>query len=392
MDLDARFKTAEEKMKSAEYLGQAFAIIAQAVMDLNDSHTRFYPPARNSIVEYGWRMKAFGDRVFVTGVKDGSDAEARGLKIGDEVLKMNGFPPSRKDLWKMTYYYQILNPQTKIALDVQTGDAESRHLDIAAKVTMLKAIVNFTDSLDFNQAQREGGKLESAYKHYFKDVGTAMIWKMPDFAFDPAEVEGFIGRAKDKQSIILDLRGNPGGYVVTLEKLAGYFFDKEIKIADLVGRKKLDPQVAKPHAGDMFTGKVIVLVDSNSASASEIFARLMQLQKRGVVLGDNSAGAVMQSRGIPFDAGAATVISYGMNMTMADVIMSDGKSLEHVGVTPDELIVPTGQDLANRRDPVLPRALEIAGIKVDADSAGKYFPEEKFVDRSSNVVINLRSF
>jgi carboxyl-terminal processing protease len=389
MDLDARFKTAEQKLKSAEYLGQAFAIIAQAVVDLNDSHTRFYPPARAAITEYGWRMKIFGDHAFITGVKEKSDAEGKGLKVGDEVLKLNGFRPTRQDLWKMIYYYQTLNPQTKLLLDVRSPDGQTRQLEVAAQVTPLKRIVNFNDSIDLNEMVREGDKLKNSYKHYFKDLGSVLVWKMPDFAFLPGEVGGFIGRASGKQTLIMDLRGNPGGYVVTLEKLVGYVFDKDVKIADLKGRKPMDPQMGKSQGTDVFKGKIIVLIDSNSASASEIFARLMQLEKRGIVLGDVSAGAVMQSKGVGFDAGTATVISYGINLTRADVIMSDGKSLEHYGVTPDEIIIPAGQDLAERRDPVLARALEIAGLKVDPGEAGKFFPVEKFIERKSNVAIYL---
>lgn len=108
-----------------------------------------------------------------------------------------------------------------------------------------------------------------------------------------------------------------------------------------------------------------------------------------MVLGDVSAGAVMQSRGVGFDAGSATVINYGMNLTNADVIMSDGKSLEHIGVTPDELIIPSGKDLAERNDPVLARALELAGSPLGAEIAGKIFPVEKFIERRSNVAIHL---
>lgn len=179
---------------------------------------------------------------------------------------------------------------------------------------------------------------------------------------------------------------------MTLEKLAGYFFNEDKKIADLKGRKPMDPQTAKTQGDKVFKGKVVVLVDAASASAAEIFARLMQIEKRGVVLGDVSSGAVMQSRGQGFDAGSATVISYGMNLTNADVIMSDGKSIEHVGVTPDELILPTGEDLAAGRDPVLARALQIAGVNIDAAAAGKIFPAEKFIERRSNVAFQLREF
>lgn len=389
MDIDARFKAAEEKLKTTETLGQAFAVIAQAVIDLNDSHTRFYPPSRNAIVEYGWRMKVFGDKAFITGVKEGSDAEAKGLKVGDEVVGLNNFRPTRSELWKMIYYFKILNPQTKLSLDVKSPDQETRRIEIVSKITQLKTIVNLNDSIDFNEAAREGSKLANAYKHYFKDFGNILVWKMPDFAFEPSEVAGFMGKAQDKQTLIFDLRGNPGGYVVTLEKLAGYFFERDTKIADLKGRKPMDPQVAKSQGNKVFKGKVIVLIDSDSGSAAEIFARLMQIEKRGIVLGDVSAGAVMQSRGVGFDAGAATIISYGMNLTNADVIMTDGESLERVGVKPDELIIPTGADLASGRDPVLARALEKSGLNMDATSAGKIFPTEKFIERKSNVALRL---
>jgi C-terminal processing protease CtpA/Prc len=115
----------------------------------------------------------------------------------------------------------------------------------------------------------------------------------------------------------------------------------------------------------------------------------MQIEKRGIVIGDVSAGAVMMSQHAFFDAGNTTIISYGMNLTRADVIMTDGKSLEHVGVIPDELIIPTGADLANFRDPVLSKALEILGNNVSPEEAGKFFPIEKFVERRSNIAIRL---
>ncbi|HEX6279493.1 MAG TPA: S41 family peptidase [Pyrinomonadaceae bacterium] len=389
MDIDARFAQAEERLKAVDTLSQAFAVIAQAVIDLEDSHTTFYPPARNAIIEYGWRMKMFGDKAFITGVKEKSDADAKGLQIGDQVLKMNGFAPTRKDLWKMIYYYRVINPQTKIRLEIQKPDGTTATLDVEADVKQLKRVVNLWDSIDFNEAVREGSKLANADRHYFKTIGAIQIWKMPDFAFEPGEVGGRMAEAKGKGTLILDLRGNPGGYVVTLEKLAGYFFDKETKIADLKGRKPFKPQIARSQGADVFTGKVIVLLDSGSGSAAEIFGRLMQIEKRGIVLGDVSAGAVMMSRGVGFDAGVNTMISYGMNLTRADVIMTDGKSIEHVGVVPDETVIPTGEDLAKGRDPVLARALTLAGVNVSPEDAGNYFPREKFIERSTNFAINL---
>lgn len=84
----------------------------------------------------------------------------------------------------------------------------------------------------------------------------------------------------------------------------------------------------------------------------------------------------MEARQYVDSRGMDVKIFYGYSVTDANLIMSDGKSLEKVGVTPDEHVLPSGPDLAAGRDPVLARAAELAGIKIDPVEAGKMFPFE----------------
>jgi C-terminal processing protease CtpA/Prc len=109
-----------------------------------------------------------------------------------------------------------------------------------------------------------------------------------------------------------------------------------------------------------------VLIDSDSASCSELFARVIQLESRGTVIGDRSSGSVMEARRYSESQGADTKVFYAFSVTDADLIMKDGKSLERVGVVPDELVLPTAKDVAEGKDPVLARAAELAGIHLNA--------------------------
>jgi hypothetical protein len=87
LDVAEHFKAAETKIETVESMGRAYAVIAQAMIDLGDSHTYFLPPQVPAQFEYGWQMAIVGDRCLVLGVKPGSDAETKGLRAGDRILE-----------------------------------------------------------------------------------------------------------------------------------------------------------------------------------------------------------------------------------------------------------------------------------------------------------------
>jgi len=374
MDLDARFATASAKIKEAASVGQILGIIAQVLIELDDSHTFFLPPQHQTRVDYGWNMQMIGDHCFVNSIDKGSDAEAKGVKIGDEVIEAGGYKLGRDNLWKFLYLYNVLRPQPFIRATLRSPGGEPRQLDLISKQTTAKKIIDLTNYNEWQDLVREDERRAEREQDRFKSYGDQLlIWKMNNFDLEDYQVDDTIGRAKKYKALIIDLRGNGGGWVSTMTRLVANLVDHDVKIADSKMRKEVKPLLAKSRGDKVFTGKLTLLVDSDSASASEMLARTMQLEKRGVIIGDQSAGAVMTSRRFGYEYGLDVVIFYGASITIADMIMPDGNSLEHHGVIPDELRLPTAEDLASGKDVVMSYAASLHGVTLDPLEAGKLF-------------------
>jgi carboxyl-terminal processing protease len=379
VDFDSKVADARQQIERATSFNMAMSHIAAALDNLNDSHTFLIPPQHAYRHDYGLPYQIIGNHCFVTQVRPKSDAETKGVKPGDEILTINGFDVNRGDFWKVRYVFSVLRPQAGLRLGLQDPSGAQRQVDVLAKIQEEKRVRDLTaesggaDSWDL---VRKDESEEHLMRARYKEVGDQlMILKVPEFFFSAGEVEGMISKARKNPNLIIDLRGNPGGSIDTLKYLVGGMFEKEVKIADRVGRKDTKPEIAKP-IHNSFLGKLVVLVDARSASAAELFARIMQLEKRGVVIGDQTSGAVMEAKHYSEQTGTDTVVYYGASITEWDLVMADGKSLEHTGVTPDEVLLPSAHAIASGRDPVLAHAAETMGVKITSDDAGKAFPYE----------------
>jgi carboxyl-terminal processing protease len=200
---------------------------------------------------------------------------------------------------------------------------------------------------------------------------------MPTFFMEVAELDSLAGKARKHDTLILDLRGNSGGLVEVMQRLVGSVFPDETVIGTRVARTGTSLLKAPGRGVRAFTGKLIVLTDSASGSSAEIFARVVQLERRGVVVGDRSAGVVREGRLYPFSQGDKVILPYAVAVTNAEILMKNGVSLEGEGVTPDYLVLPTADDLAAGRDPALAYAASLAGLSLDSGDAARVFPAKR---------------
>ncbi len=370
-EFSARCAAAEKALSTARSNGEALMMIAQPFLELGDSHTRFIPPARKDRIEHHWKFHAVGPDIFVSEVDRGSDAEKQGLKVGDKLLGIDGIAPSRANRHLLQYLLYGLAPRSGMRVVAQAPGQPPRTLDLRGAVRAGTPLREFRNDRDRTELELEYENEDARRRSRIVELPEGvLVWKLRQF--DPDKIASGLHKVAAAKTVILDLRGNPGGYVRSAEDMLRGFFADDFDAYTTHGRKKSETTRIK---GKGYKGLLLVLIDETSASASEIFARTVQMRQRGILLGDRTAGALSTAQYHRLALGSAErFIAFGVSITMSNVIMADGSVIEGKGVGPDYQILPTHEQLHLGHDPVLAKALTIAGRKATPAEAGKFFP------------------
>lgn len=335
----------------------------------NDSHTRFLPPNFSIEVDFEWTWTPVGDDCYVTRV--GGRARDAGLQVGDRVVNIDGIratPENMEDIW---YVYRLIVPRRSMRVVVQRPDGSRQPVTVEARVRQRSAVIDY-GNLDHVRMLMDQATLETRVEHKWVTRDSVAIWRFSQFGIrDRGNLDARMREARRYPWLILDLRDNPGGVIETLTGLLGHFFRDSVVAFEQRWRDSTTTYRVSPR-NDAYGGNVIVLVNRASASSAELLARVLQLEGRATVIGDRTAGQVRTAIPYPMEEHASgQFYSFGLVLSVADMVMADGQGLEGRGVTPDLVVLPTGADLAAGHDPVLQRALERAGITVSAAEAGR---------------------
>ncbi len=309
-----------------------------------DPYTTFFTPKEADSFETEIKGSFSGVGMEV-GKKDGvltviapiadTPAFRAGIKTGDKIIKINEITTT--------------DMSVDAAIALIRGEKGT-----TVKITMFREGVD--KPLEFSLV-RDVIKLPTLDKSYDTKTGVYTI-KLYSFSEQSAQLfrEAIVDFDKTKaKKLIIDLRGNPGGYLDAALDMASWFIPagKVVVVQDYGSKSPQEQMRSYGHGPVPADVKIAVLVDGGSASASEILAGALQDYGRATLIGQKTfgKGSVQEYLKITDDT--------GLKVTIARWLTPKGKSISVSGLTPDIEVKPTEDQLKDKKDVVLEKAVEI---------------------------------
>ena len=270
---------------------------------------------------------------------DDSPAKAAGIRPGDVIVAING--ESTKGFTVRDAQRKIRGPSgTSVKLTVRHSDGKTEDLTVIRDKIQLKSV--------------RPDKPQDAQGNVVEDVAYVRIEQFTQRT--PDELKAYLQSIQGQgyKGLIIDLRNNPGGLVSSLMNVAEQFIKNETVLIEQ-HRGGAEERLRTRDRGIATDIKLAVLVNHNSASASEVLAGALRDHKRGVVIGETTLGkgTVNQFFDLKSDGGKLYV-------TIARWLTPKRDLIEGKGVKPDiEVQVPDNEDPQDYYNSVMFRAVEL---------------------------------
>lgn len=370
----------------------AFQIFMNAYTMAIEPHTNYLGPRASENFDISMRLSLVGigavleekdEYTVIRELVPGSPATRSGLlKVGDRIVGVGqGEHGQLTDImgWRLDDAVRLIRGKadTTVLLDILPADAgvaEKHRLVplVRKKITLeeqsaKQSIVPVSENgitrkigvitlpsfyLDFEARQRGDKNFKSASR----------------------DVERILGELKKQKvdSVLIDLRGNGGGSLVEAVELTGLFIDRGPVVQQRNAKGKISVE-SDTRSGVAWDGPLGVLIDGNSASASEIFAAAIQDYGRGLIIGEKSFGKGTVQTLLDLDQITRTQSSqYGeLKMTIAQFFRINGGTTQLRGVTPD-IAFPASEEADKHGESAFDNALPWSRI-----AAADYSPSDK---------------
>ena len=325
----------------------AYVAINTMIASLDDPYTKFLDPKEfaeetNSIKG---SLKGIGIQI---GVKDGklmviapiedTPAERAGLVAEDEILEIDGI--SAKGITVDKAADKIRGKEgTQVTLLIKRKDSPPKAYTITRAEIEVKSI-----SLKM--------PIETKLPEDMAYV------KLSSFISRNAakEFEDILNANRDKKGFIVDLRSNPGGLLTNAIYISDMFIDGGtiVSTVDRDGYK----ETQRATRGVVTKKPVVVLINKGSASASEILSGALKDNGRAVIIGEQSfgKGLVQEINRLPQEA--------GINITIQKYLTPNGTDINKKGITPDVLVELTEQNVKDKNDVQMKKAIEVLRSKI----------------------------
>lgn len=378
LDWDAVRRELRPKAEAADTPDHARAVLREMIGRLGDSHFALLPDGSAPDADHprigagdpGFAFRYQAGELLVVDVPADGGAAAAGIRPGWILQGIDGAPiealvrrtaeaagPARAPLevWRVVTERLRGPVDTRVLLWMADSRGAARQVRVERRVESGEPVTlgNFPTlhvRTDSRRLQSAGGR----------SVGYIRFnaWLPP--------VDAFVARAvdahRDAAGIVLDLRGNPGGLAAMLMGVAGQFVKERVSLGEMRTREGTlrffaNPRFVAPDGRPVtpFGGRLAILVDGLSGSASECFAGGMQGIGRARVFGERSMGQALPALFARLPSGDVLLHAY------ADFVTADGRRLEGAGVQPDAPTPWSRESLVEGRDAALEQAVEWAG-------------------------------
>ena len=311
----------------------------EGMLNSLDEFSGFYHPETYSFISdkkrepslpgLGITLGKSEDRIKVTAVHSGSAADEADILPGDYIIAINGQPVTKLTLSAILKKLQGPAGERVVLTLSRTSSPETHEAPILRRVVRESPVPAARLLKD-----RLAGDQKTGYLHL--SGFTATSHRDVEVALDDLEDRGM-------EALLLDLRGNPGGLLTAAVSILGEFLPPSTEVVFTRGRnpEHNSPPMKTPAIKRRNRSyPVAVLLDRNSASASELVAGALQDLERAIIIGETSFGKGSFQRIMPMDDTA-------LRLTIATYHTPSGRSPQGAGILPDIEVDTSDEDQKN---------------------------------------------